>query len=229
MCFTKKLIKMVTALCLVAVVGMFAACSNGSGGGSGSGSDSEEVKMELRYTLKYQSQVITENLLGSDFLSLKSSGGLKNGSDYQVDNDNKVIKLTNSGMSKLDNIGSGIYSGGSDSSIYAEYTGNYNGEDYVAIFHGTEEYEEFMGFRTSYSASGTFEVKRYPGSGTPVTVAEGTFNGANPEEDCTLPVRITREINFSTHNVEDHNPPVERNITIANGSFTYLNLTLTRQ
>ena len=227
MCFTKKLIKMVTALCLVAVVGMCAACSNGSGGGSGS-SSSEEVKSELRYTLKYQSQVITENLLGSDFLSLKSSGGLKNGSDYEVDNDNKVIKLTNSGMSKLDNYGSGITSGEGGGSIDETYTGDFHGEDYAAFFTGGYEYTEFMGFRTSYSASGTFEVKRYPGSGPAVTVAEGTFNGANPREDCTLPVRITKEWNFNTNTLETYNPPHEMNIVIENGSFTYLQLTLSR-
>ena len=235
MYLTKLLKKMITVLCLFAVVGMFAACSNGSGGsgsgggdsGSGSGS-SEEVKSEFRYTLKYSNQVITENLLGSDFITLKSSCSLQNGNDYKVDNDNKVISVTNSGMSKLDNYGEGITSHHGGGSIYETYTGNFHDDDYEAFFEGEEDYTEFMGFRTSYSASGTFIVKRNPGSVSPVTVAEGTFSGANPEEDCTLPVRITKEWNFTTNALETYNPPRETNIVIENGSFTYLQLTLSR-
>ena len=229
MCFTKKFKKLVTALCLFAVVGMFAACSNGSGSGSGSGNESgssDEVKNDINYDIVWVNSHSGE-LTGAEFLSVAERIHLEKGTDYKVDNNKKRITLTNTGLAKLEN--SGISSGGGDSGIRVTYRGTYNGNlDLEAEFVGHEEEETFMGIQKSYSASGTFTVKTC-GIGVPMkTVAEGTFNDANPEEDCSLPVQISMEQNLETNEETNYNPPLSANIVIENRSFTYKGITFTR-
>ena len=227
--FTKKIKKLVTALCLFAVVGMFAACSNGSGGGSGSGNESgssDEVKNDINYDIVWVNSHAGE-LTGAEFLSVAERIHLEKGTDYKVDNNKKRITLTNTGLAKLEN--SGISSGGGGSGIRETYRGTYNVNlDLEAEFVGDEEEEIFMGIQKSYSASGTFTVKTCEIGAQMETVAQGTFNGANPEEDCTLPAEIIMEKNLQTGEEINYNPPLSQNIVIENGSFTYKGITFIR-
>ena len=117
MCFTKMIKKLVTALCLLAVVGMFASCANSSGGSSSSGG-SDPVKEDIIYKLIYEGETQT-TMTGAEFLEFARAFDLKEGKDYRVDNEKKTITFTKSGAEK--SMGSGQGGNGSGGTSNPDY------------------------------------------------------------------------------------------------------------
>lgn len=82
--------KLMTALSVLMVVGMMAACGGGAGGGDGSGSGDS-------YSLKYGNIVIFEDEI--DDLSELTEYGFSSPADFSVSG--KVITLTDAGFDKF--------------------------------------------------------------------------------------------------------------------------------
>lgn len=82
--------KLMTALSVLMVVGMMAACGGGAGGGDGSGSGDS-------YSVKYGNIIISENE-GANPAAL-TEHGFSSPADFTVSG--KVITLTDAGLDKL--------------------------------------------------------------------------------------------------------------------------------
>ncbi len=114
MCFTKMIKKMVTAVCLLAVVGMFASCSSPS---SSSSSDSDPVKEDYVYEFIYKGKTVATGMTGKQVLAIIEEYGLKEGKDYKVDNDKKTVTFTDSGYEKATKADQGGSNGKDDNAV----------------------------------------------------------------------------------------------------------------
>lgn len=147
MCFTKMIKKMVTAVCLLAVVGMFASCANSSGGSSSSGG-SDPVKEELVYDFIYDGNTVQTGVTGKEFLAMIEKFDLKEGTDYKVNNEKKTVTFTKSGAEKV--------SGGSGKNGSSSKAPDYiimleDGEEDITLMGISEE--EYNKTKSKFTAS----------------------------------------------------------------------------
>lgn len=113
MYLTKMIKKLVTALCLLAVVGMLAACSSPSS----SSSDSDPVKEDYVYEFIYKGKTVATGMTGKQVLEIIKEYGLKEGKDYKVDNDKKTVTFTDSGYEKATKANQGGSNGKGDNAV----------------------------------------------------------------------------------------------------------------
>ncbi len=220
MYLSKMMKKLATALCLLAVVGMLAACSNSSGSGS-SDSGSDTLNNDEQYTILYKGEpVFGGTMTGKEFSYIVEDCGLKAGTDYKVDNSKKTITITDSGAKKLSTGMTNMSS--SSSGINVKYIGIKGTDVYTASFKGEEKTDKVNGEVVKNEVSGTFTVYAdISGIKDSVCVCEGTFKDGNPEEDCTIKIEVTKKMNKTTGEMETLNPSEKSDLVIKDKKFTY--------
>lgn len=100
-----------------------------------------------------------QNLPEAAISSMATQYGLVEGTDYSINNDSKIITLTDSGFAKI-SAGSGS---GSDSGSGTDAGDTEDTETYYSVYHGTETIEtlpesELQTFKTYFTADEDYTI-----------------------------------------------------------------------